>query len=160
ADRFAARSDRWLFLTGDPSALYDLLRHGFKVGVEENSGSERKPGYEVTHSTKLVLVDGRGHVRGYYDGTSPQSLEQLIGDARQLSGAPVTLDSSPREGSIDLPALNAVLNGLAAILLVAGYLAIRARAVNLHKACMLTALAVSGAFLTSYLYYHFVVRGG
>ena len=58
------------------------------------------------------------------------------------------------------PALNAFLNGTSAILLIAGYLAIRSRRITLHKTCMTTALAVSAAFLASYLYYHFVVRGG
>jgi uncharacterized membrane protein YozB (DUF420 family) len=60
----------------------------------------------------------------------------------------------------DLPVLNAVLNGSAAILLVSGYFAIRAKRVGLHKTLMLTALAVSATFLTSYLYYHFAVRHG
>jgi putative membrane protein len=60
----------------------------------------------------------------------------------------------------DLPAVNAILNASSAILLIAGYLAIRRRAVTLHKTCMLSALAVSAVFLSSYLYYHFVVKNG
>jgi uncharacterized membrane protein YozB (DUF420 family) len=63
-------------------------------------------------------------------------------------------------GPEDLPSVNATLNGTSAILLVAGYVAIRMRKVRIHKACMLTALSVSMVFLASYLYYHFVVRGG
>jgi putative membrane protein len=39
-------------------------------------------------------------------------------------------------------------------------MAIRRRAVPVHKTCMLSALAVSALFLTSYLYYHFVVKNG
>jgi uncharacterized membrane protein YozB (DUF420 family) len=58
------------------------------------------------------------------------------------------------------PALNAALNAAAGILLLAGYLAIRRRAVRAHVACMLTALAVSAAFLASYLYYHLAIKGG
>jgi uncharacterized membrane protein YozB (DUF420 family) len=58
------------------------------------------------------------------------------------------------------PSLNASLNGIAAVLLVAGYLAIRRRAVRLHAGLMLTALAVSTTFLASYLYYHFAIRRG
>jgi uncharacterized membrane protein YozB (DUF420 family) len=59
-----------------------------------------------------------------------------------------------------LPTLNACLNGTSAVLLVLGYVAIRFRRIALHKACMLSALAVSAAFLTSYLFYHFgVIRG-
>jgi putative membrane protein len=60
----------------------------------------------------------------------------------------------------DLPGVNAVLNASSALLLIAGYVAIRRRAVPVHKACMLSALAVSALFLTSYLYYHFVVKNG
>jgi uncharacterized membrane protein YozB (DUF420 family) len=63
-------------------------------------------------------------------------------------------------GPNDLPSLNAALNTTCAVLLLAGYLAIRTRRVALHKACMLTALSVSAAFLASYLYYHFAVKGG
>ncbi len=60
----------------------------------------------------------------------------------------------------DLPWLNAVLNGSATVLLVCGYLAIRAKLVRLHMTLMLIALAVSATFLASYLTYHFGVRGG
>lgn len=60
----------------------------------------------------------------------------------------------------DLPFLNACLNGSAAVLLMIGYVAIKRRWVTCHKAAMLTALVVSGAFLASYLYYHLEVRGG
>jgi putative membrane protein len=60
----------------------------------------------------------------------------------------------------DLPALNAVLNGTCALLLITGYGLIRRRQVLAHQVCMLTALAVSAAFLASYLYYHLVVRRG
>jgi uncharacterized membrane protein YozB (DUF420 family) len=63
-------------------------------------------------------------------------------------------------GPQDLPSLNAALNGASAVLLVAGYAAIRRRAIAIHKACMLGALAVSIVFLACYLYYHLVVRKG
>ena len=53
------------------------------------------------------------------------------------------------------PALNACLNGASAVLLAAGIAFIKRRRVEAHKACMLTACAVSCLFLTSYLYYHF-----
>jgi uncharacterized membrane protein YozB (DUF420 family) len=54
----------------------------------------------------------------------------------------------------DLPALNAILNGTSAILLMAGYVLIRRGERVLHKRCMLAALGVSAAFLTSYVIYH------
>jgi putative membrane protein len=62
-------------------------------------------------------------------------------------------------GAIDLsfvPALNAVFNGLAACCLIAGYVAIRQKAVHIHRLCMVTAFALSGVFLVGYLAYHYV----
>lgn len=54
-----------------------------------------------------------------------------------------------------LPALNAALNATSALLLIAGYLQIRALRVRQHRACMLSAFAVSILFLISYLTYHY-----
>ncbi|MBI4589963.1 MAG: DUF420 domain-containing protein [Candidatus Rokubacteria bacterium] len=56
-----------------------------------------------------------------------------------------------------LPTLNAGLNATCALLLVAGYLCIRRRKVLAHKICMGAALAVSTAFVISYLTYHYQV---
>lgn len=56
-----------------------------------------------------------------------------------------------------LPALNAGLNTASFLLLLSGYLFIRRRRVEAHRACMLAACAVSVAFLISYLTYHFQV---
>ncbi len=52
------------------------------------------------------------------------------------------------------PALNAALNAASAVLLGTGYAMIRRRRVVAHKACMVTAVIVSTAFLVSYVIYH------
>jgi putative membrane protein len=57
----------------------------------------------------------------------------------------------------DLPALNASLNALATVCLIAGWMLIRQKKRDAHRACMLAAFAVSTAFLTSYLVYHYNV---
>lgn len=54
----------------------------------------------------------------------------------------------------DLPALNATLNGTAALLLAAGYVLIRTGRQEAHKRCMLGALTASVLFLVSYVIYH------
>lgn len=54
----------------------------------------------------------------------------------------------------DLPTLNAALNGVSFVLLVAGYRFIRRGRREAHKRCMLAAFAASLAFLASYLVYH------
>ena len=53
-----------------------------------------------------------------------------------------------------MPAVNATLNGIAAILLIIGYVLIRRRRIAQHRAVMLTAFCTSVLFLTSYLVYH------
>jgi uncharacterized membrane protein YozB (DUF420 family) len=52
------------------------------------------------------------------------------------------------------PALNATLNGTSAVLLAAGYVAIRSGKVSVHKNFMISAFLVSCVFLVSYVIYH------
>jgi putative membrane protein len=62
-------------------------------------------------------------------------------------------------GELDLrflPAVNAGLNSLATAFLVAGWVAIKRRAVRVHKRLMVAAFAASALFLVSYLTYHYV----
>jgi uncharacterized membrane protein YozB (DUF420 family) len=54
----------------------------------------------------------------------------------------------------ELPAVNAILNGTAAILLLRGYWLIRSGKRHQHKKTMIAAFAVSVVFLISYLIYH------
>jgi uncharacterized membrane protein YozB (DUF420 family) len=54
----------------------------------------------------------------------------------------------------DLPAVNATLNGIAAILLIVGYVFIKRGEQRRHQWCMLGALATSALFLVSYVTYH------
>ena len=54
----------------------------------------------------------------------------------------------------DFPALDASLNGTAAVLLTAGFVSIKQKKIAAHRACMLGAFSVSAVFLGCYLYYH------
>ena len=57
----------------------------------------------------------------------------------------------------NLPALNAFLNSVSALLLGAGYYFIRHQQTDRHRVCMISAFVVSCLFLASYLYYHYQV---
>ena len=57
------------------------------------------------------------------------------------------------------PPLNAALNGLSAVLLAAGFVAIRAGRRRLHAGLMVAALVSSTAFLACYLTYHAMLKG-
>ena len=54
-----------------------------------------------------------------------------------------------------LPALNATLNSISAILLVTGYFFIRLKNIKAHRVCMISAFGASALFLISYLTYHY-----
>lgn len=66
------------------------------------------------------------------------------------------------EGAIDvstLPLVNATLNTITTILLIYGYILIRQKKRQLHKNVMLTSFGISGAFLVSYVIYHWFKSG-
>lgn len=81
AKQHGAADDRWIFLTGRKDELYDLSIKGFKLALEEGTGTEAEP---ITHSTRFVLVDREGQIRGYYSGMEEDALQRLIEDARRL----------------------------------------------------------------------------
>ena len=70
ASRVQADLSRWWFLTGDESATYDLIRSSFALPVERVQ--DALIGFQVSHATRLVVVDGRGRVRGYYAGETAE----------------------------------------------------------------------------------------
>jgi protein SCO1 len=163
ADQTGADPDRWLFLTGKEADVYRLLREDFKIGASKNPDPKATPGEAVDHDTHLAVVDRHGRVRGYFAGLPDsggddpnEEFEQNLTRLREKVAALRDEDSRPAF----FPPLNAALNALAGLLLLIGYGAIRRRMVQLHVACMLSALAVSAVFLASYLYFHLVVMHG
>ena len=127
-----------------------LVREGFLQPVEDTPGNAAQP---VLHSTRFVLVDGAGRIRGLYDAYDPQSLDES-GRRRR---PPAARRARRAVTLADLPTLNASLNATSAVLLVVGYLLIRARRIEAHRRVMITAFGCSVVFLVSYLVYHFQV---
>jgi protein SCO1/2 len=79
---------RWSFLTGERTAIFQLSITGFKLALADAEGVDVKE--KFIHSTKLVLVDRRGWIRGYYDGISDKSdeKERLLADIKRLLHEP------------------------------------------------------------------------
>ena len=80
AEKLQADNARWDFLTGPKSAIYKLSHDGFKLAVSDG-GDER--GIPV-HSTRMVLVDRHGQIRGYYDATEPDAVTKVLADTNHL----------------------------------------------------------------------------
>jgi cytochrome oxidase Cu insertion factor (SCO1/SenC/PrrC family) len=68
AKHFRADPERWLFLTGEEQSIHSLMHDVFKLPIARNTSGKVEPGQEFDHSTRLVLVDRRGDIRGYFDG--------------------------------------------------------------------------------------------
>jgi cytochrome oxidase Cu insertion factor (SCO1/SenC/PrrC family) len=86
-----AELGRWYFLTGKRAEIYPLIEKGFMLGVGQNQGTARAPGSEVWHSTRIVLVDRKGHVRGYFEGRQTDGQHQPVDDVPRLKQAILTL---------------------------------------------------------------------
>src|SRR5437016_3951019 len=77
AERLQAQPGRWDFLTGPRSTIYNLSRNGFKLAVGEEKGIP-------VHSTRMILVDRQGAIRGYYDAAEPDAVTKLVADTTHL----------------------------------------------------------------------------
>jgi len=78
AAKLEAQPGRWYFLTGDKNTTYRLSHDGFKLAAGE--GGAEGP----IHSTRLVLVDRSGVIRGYYDATDADAVTRLLADTNHL----------------------------------------------------------------------------
>lgn len=79
ASTFGAEKDKWFFLTGDREVIFDIARSSLKLSVE--SETEIAP---IIHSTRFVLIDETGGLRGYYDSNEDGFINELISDVRIL----------------------------------------------------------------------------
>jgi len=76
----------WQFVTGPAKDLYALSVAGFKLAAMEAPPGDQVAGGDgpFLHSSKFVLVDGEGVIRGYYDSTDEPAMRRLAADAAAL----------------------------------------------------------------------------
>lgn len=79
ADKLRKEPLRWDFLTGARAAIYSLSRDGFKLGISDDGDSQTP-----VHSTRFVLVDRHGTIRGYYDALAADGVTKLLADTNHL----------------------------------------------------------------------------
>jgi protein SCO1/2 len=75
AKRYEADPARWSFLTGNPAELQTLCRDAFMLGNVDG---------KLEHSTRFVLVDRHGRIRGFYDTSEQANVQKLIADLQGL----------------------------------------------------------------------------
>ncbi len=88
AKRWGADPERWLFLTGDKTDLYHLIKDGFKLAISDGSEPDNPGPGIITHSLRFVLVDRQGKIRAYYPGDEPDLEEKILPAIGRLVAEP------------------------------------------------------------------------
>jgi protein SCO1/2 len=87
ADQFGADAKRWLFLTGD-EAQVSKIAQTILLPMARAPASEAAVGMQVAHTTRFIVADASGVVRGMYDGTSAEGIRAAAARARWLAEHP------------------------------------------------------------------------
>ncbi|MGB1217633.1 MAG: SCO family protein, partial [Saprospiraceae bacterium] len=75
------QSRTWNVVTGKREEIYALGRQSYFV--EEDLGLKKSPD-DFLHTENFVLVDGKRHIRGIYNGLKKGDISQLIADIKTL----------------------------------------------------------------------------
>ena len=71
---------KWNMVTGDKKQIYNLARKSYLVAEDIESPIQ----YDMIHTENFVLVDSKRRIRGFYDGTDSDVMEDLINDIKIL----------------------------------------------------------------------------
>ncbi|MFT6415221.1 MAG: protein SCO1/2 [Dokdonia sp.] len=72
---------RWNLVTGTQEQIFTLARKHY-LAVEDIPGT--KDDLDMVHTENFMLIDKKGYIRGYYDGTNDDEIEKLLADIEIL----------------------------------------------------------------------------
>jgi cytochrome oxidase Cu insertion factor (SCO1/SenC/PrrC family) len=85
-EKFGARPGVWTFLTGPKEMMRHLAMDELMLSMVDKKPAERETPVDlVIHSTRLVLLDQRGRIRGYFDGETTTSIPAILAAIHQLN---------------------------------------------------------------------------
>lgn len=96
AKSYRADPKQWLYLTGDKRKTYELINQSFLMPVKETTGADREPGYEVLHSTNILLVNAKGVVVQKYNATNDVDMARLRRDLKPYLNAKTSAAAGKR----------------------------------------------------------------
>lgn len=79
AKKLGVEASKWHFVTGERKEIYDL---GAKYFISVREDSTVEGGFD--HGPYFALIDKDRHIRGYYDGTVEDEVDELMADIRVL----------------------------------------------------------------------------
>lgn len=71
---------RWNLVTGDKKEIYALARKSYLVVKDDGDGGP----YDMIHTENFVLVDKQKRIRGFYDGTQTEAMDDIFRDIELL----------------------------------------------------------------------------
>lgn len=71
---------KWIFLTGEKAAIYKLARDQYYATATQGDGGPD----DFVHTERFTLVDRDKHIRGFYDGTNENEVNQMMFDIDRL----------------------------------------------------------------------------
>ena len=80
AEEHDAQSEKWIFLTGEKELIYELARKSFFLLRPAEAENQGDVGNDFIHTNNFVLIDENKQIRGYYDGTNRNEVDELIED--------------------------------------------------------------------------------
>ena len=80
AEEKGVMDEKWNLVTGDKKEIYDLARKSYLATKSTGDGGP----YDMIHTENFVLVDKDRQIRGFYDGTDAEAIENLMHDLKVL----------------------------------------------------------------------------
>ena len=77
------KDSKWNLVTGDKRQIYELARKSY---MAVKSDGDAGP-YDMIHTENFILVDKERRIRGFYDGTNTEEMEQLLSDLKILKSS-------------------------------------------------------------------------
>lgn len=76
ADKLGVSGQQWQFVHGSKDSIYSVAAKSYLVAAYE----DKKEAQGLVHQGWFVLVDKQKHIRGAYDGTKTDQVDQLMSD--------------------------------------------------------------------------------
>lgn len=74
---------KWNLVTGDKKQIYQLARKSYMAVKDDGDGGP----FDMIHTENFILVDKQRRIRGTYDGTNPEEIEELLEDLAILKAS-------------------------------------------------------------------------
>ncbi|MDB9754705.1 SCO family protein [Winogradskyella sp.] len=71
---------KWNLVTGDKKEIYKLARKSYLAVKTDGNGDK----YDMIHTENFLLIDKKGQIRGFYDGTQSEEINRLLEDIETL----------------------------------------------------------------------------